>query len=410
MKVVIIEKEEGLGVGGIVVHNKRLKNYLVKHGHEVFIVRFTNARKKEKNTIHIPYHFAEKRTFIFVPSEKTISILSKFLKKVKPDIVHFCVGISPLDFIIPSICHNQKIPIVGIWHGDMNDHTDAYSIYIKSVILFFLPITVQFDSLIVFSRKLKDFYVDHGLDQAKIAIIQNGIDTSLYNPGESSFQVKHQIKTGIIFLGRLTMVKNPEILIRTFLDLNPAKDTKLILIGTGDLEDELRHVYQDERIIFTGLVSDEKTKIDILRAGKIFVLPSNFEGISLALLEAMSTGLACISADAGSNGDILKDAGIVINRTKVKYELPISLKLLLNNSLLRKSLGQKARRKVQKHFEENAIFKQYVDLYKNTVSDYAKRGFPKTSPLEINLTIKKNLETLWNKARELGANYLFNEE
>jgi glycosyltransferase involved in cell wall biosynthesis len=336
-------------------------------------------------------------------------MLTKYLKTIKPNIVHFCIGISPLDFLIPSICHNLKIPITGIWHGDINQNTDAYSIYIKSVLLFFLPITKQLDSFVVFSKKLKSFYVNRGLDEKRISIIQNGVNTLLFKPGLSNFKNKHAVKTGVIFLGRLTLVKNPEILIKSFLDLNPPPTTKLIMVGTGDLYLELKNTYRDQRIIFTGLIADEKTKVDILRAGNIFVLPSDLEGISLALLEAMATGLACISTDAGSNGDILGNSGIVIHRPKIEHELPFSLKILLQNSVLRKSLGNKARKKVLKLYKENVVFKKYEELYLKTIADYKKRGCLGSRPLEFNVDIKEKLEHLWRKAKELGANYLFSE-
>lgn len=410
MKVVIIEKEEGLGIGGIVMHNQRLGAFLKKSGHEVVFIRFTNQKRQGHNSFHIPYHLAEKRSFIFVPHEESIVLLKRYLKKIKPDMVHFCLGISPLDFVIPSVCHDFKIPLVGIWHADYNSGPDVYSIFSKSIFIPYIPICRQLDSLVLLSSKMKEFVLRHGLDEKRVTVIPNGVDTKIYAPGISKFRKTHHIGYGIIFLGRLTMVKNPEMLIESFLKLDLPPQTKLVLVGTGEQEEYLRNEYQDPRIVFTGLINDEKTKVDILRSAEIFVLPSSFEGMSLALLEAMSTGLACVATGVGSHEELLKGAGICISPTKIRQELPFALKILYENPILQKSLSKKARLKILKNFQEEKQLSCFLDLYQETIADYQKRGCPQTKPLEINIDFRKKAESLWQKAKKLGAYYLFGED
>ncbi len=408
MKIVILEKEEMAGIGGVGIHNKRLKEYLSQNGHSVFIIRFTKSYKKEDGVYGIPYHLGEERSFIIVPSEKSINLLKSYLTKLKPDIVHFCVGISPLDLIIPSICHDLKIPIVGIWHGDIGSAHDAYSLLAKSIFLAFLPVCRQLDNLIVFSEGLKDFYNNRGVDKNKLSVIPNGINTEFFKPGPSLFKKKYSIKNAVVFLGRITLVKDPRVLIESFLEINPP-DTKLIIVGTGDLLIKLKNNFKDDRIIFTGLIKDEKTKLDILRAGNIFVLPSRFEGMSLALLEAMSTGLACITTDVGNNGALLKNAGITIPASHLKTNLTIALKILMENKILQKSLGLAARKKVVKYYSQTNIMPQYLRLYEKTIAGYKTRGCPQSKPIEINMEIRKKLNSLWQKAKKLGETYLFSE-
>lgn len=409
MKIVILEKEEALGIGGIVVQNKRLTNYLRKKGHEVTIIRFTNIKDHDNGVIRIPYRVAEKRTFIFVPSEKTKQLLTRHLRRLKPDVVHFCLGISTFDFFIPSLCHQLKIPIVGIWHGDINNASDTYSLLVKSIYLAYTPICRELDGLIVFSQKLKDFYSQRGMKTNRFKIIPNGVNNKTYSPGLSKFKKVNNIKTGVLFLGRLTFVKHPDILIESFLKLDPTNDTKLVIVGTGEMENELKKNFSCDRVIFTGLVGDEKQKVDIIRSCDIFVLPSSYEGMSLALLESMSCGLACIATDAGDSAELLNDKGIVISHQKIKQELFVALRILLEQEQFRKKLGQRARDLTKKFYSEDNIFSNYVSFYKNVISDYQFRGCPKTSALGLNLTIAKRVKTLWRKAKDLGANYLLGE-
>ncbi len=409
MKIVILEKEECLGIGGIVVHNQRLSTYLKGQGNDVTIIRFTNSKNRQNGMVKIPYHVAEKRTFIIVPSEKTKQLLIKHLTRLKPDIVHFCLGISPFDYFIPSLCHELKIPVVGIWHGDFNNGSDAYSLLVKSIYLAYSPICRELDGLVVFSQKLKDFYVQRGSNARKISIIPNGVDTKFYTSGRSQFKMKHKIKTGVLFLGRLTTVKHPDLLIESFLRLNTNENAKLIMAGSGDTAEELKERFTDPRVIFTGLITNDNKKRDIIRACDVFVLPSSYEGMSLALLEAMSCGLACIATDAGNSPEVLKNSGFLINHQKIRQELPVALRILLEQKEIRKFLGTLARRFVVKFHKESKIFASYLSLYQRTISNYKELGSGKINSDSIDLVITNKLKSLWQKAKKIGATYFLGE-
>lgn len=403
MNIVVIDKEEGLKVGGIIVYNQRFFQYLTSCGHKITILRFSKKRPKEKYIYRLPYHLAERRSYIVLPSEKALGIIRRYLMKIKPDIVYICAGMSPLDFLIPSICHDLNIPVAGVWHADFNYSLSSLQVLAKSLFLAYIPFCKQLDLLHVFSKKLAKFHIEKGVDRNRIAIIPNGIDPDVYKPGNSTYTRKYRVKTGILFLGRLTLQKNPEILLKTFLDLNPPNSTKLFLVGFGDMEEDLRERYKDKRIIFTGAIKDENKKLDVMRACQIFVLPSRFEGMSLALLEAMSCGLSAVVSDAGANNELIDKAGIVIPEPKLGQQLPLALKLLLDNPEIVRILGHKARQKVLKEYSQEIIFKNLIEAFQSTISDYKKRGSPKTPFLDLDRIINHKLKYIWKKARQFGA-------
>lgn len=354
MKIVLIDKENK---GGISVYNKRLIQFLQKKGHTVATIRFGNKPQMTDDLIFIPQYIdPEQTTFTFLPSEKTLQIIKKTLLQIKPDLVYTCIGLSPFDFFLPSLCHKLNIPIAGVWHTDLNKKSDLYQIIFKSIFSIYLPFCKQLDLLHVFSKKLKKFYVQKGLSARKIVVIPNGVDAHVYMPGPSNFAKKHNVKTGILFLGRLTFQKNPELLIKSFLACHTDISVKLIIVGAGDLQEKLQEKYIDERIIFTGEILSEKEKIDIIRSCQIFVLPSRFEGISLALLEAMSCGLACIVSEAGSSAEVVEDGGIRLPVHSGQKNLVSSLKDLLNNPTKTKRLGEHARQAAITHYNEETIF------------------------------------------------------
>lgn len=367
MNILLLDKDD---TGGINIYNNRLISFLKKHGHQVTILRYANKIQKEKNIIYIPqYLYPEQITFTLFPSEKTLTIFQQTLKNIHPDLVYVCIGLSPFDFFLPKICHKLNIPIVGVWHTDLNPESDFYQLFLKSIFFFYVSFCKQIDLLHVFSKNLKKFYIQKGVSQKKIIVNPNGVDTNFYTPGYSEFAKKHHIETGVLFLGRLTFQKNPETVIKAFLKQNISLTTKLVLVGTGDLEKKLRQKYSDKKIIFTGNISDEKKKLDIIRSCQIFVLPSRFEGMSLALLEAMSCGLACIISKAGANKTILGKAGIVISTEKNQALLDQALKTYLNNPQKVKEIGLKARRRTILHYNEPLIFNKLMSAFKKLITN-----------------------------------------
>lgn len=369
MKIVFCEKE-ARSSGGIGVFTKRFSLYLQNKGHEIYSIHFSNTQPKKKNVFTIPYYFAESRTFVWLPSHKTLSLLRSYLSELRPDIVYVNLAMSSLDGFIPSVCHELGIPVAAVWHNNPNQEKGILHLMEKLMFSVYLPLCRNVDLLQVFSHSLKAFYKQRGVGEKSLFVLPNGVDTSFYTPGPSKFAKRHGIKRGVLFLGRLSVVKNPELVIKTFLALNPPETTKMILSGQGELASSLQKKYHDPRIMFTGQITNEKEKLDIMRACQIFVLPSYFEGISLALLEAMSCGLACIVTDAGAHTEVVDNSGIILNRSEAKNELPLALRLLLDHPQFAKHLGKSARTRVRSHYHQDDIFRLLTQAFQDTITRY----------------------------------------
>jgi glycosyltransferase involved in cell wall biosynthesis len=113
-----------------------------------------------------------------------------------------------------------------------------------------------------------------------------------------------------------------------------------------------------------GFVADEQRRIEILRGGDVFILPSLVEGLSLSLLEAMSCGIACIATDVGADGEVLdKGAGVILNPKTVRSQLRTLLPLFQDHPELTTLLGQKARQRVLDGYTLNKNVAKLVELY-----------------------------------------------
>lgn len=363
MKIVLFNKQEKAG-GGVGVFSQRLKLFLRDRGHEVFEFRFSKE-PENKDFIKLPYLVADKNTYVFVPSLKTNKLIQAHLNSLMPDLVYLPLGISTLDFYIPGLCKKLGIPVMGVWHGDISRSNLLTKSLTSIPFRIYNPVCRRLDLVHVFSNNLKKYLIKHGVSAKKVVVIPNGVDTLKYSPQKKG--VKNLAERRVLFLGRLTWIKNPEILIKSFLKIADEK-MKLVIVGTGDLVDKLKKKYAGENIIFTGSVTDETRKIEIIRSCDVFVLPSRYEGMSLALLECMACGLACVASDVASQKEMLNGAGVVIPLGKMEKELPKQLQKLLTDVKLRNKLGQQARKRVVEHYSQDKVFKdlekQFVKLAK----------------------------------------------
>ncbi|MEN6517832.1 MAG: glycosyltransferase family 4 protein [Methanospirillum sp.] len=142
-----------------------------------------------------------------------------------------------------------------------------------------------------------------GLDPSRIALIPNGVDTGCFSPGEGREELRRDLDipgghTVLIFLGRMSEVKQPERLVETFSHLHRLQpDTTLVMAGGGDRLDATRACARDlgidEAVRFLGTVDSDETP-ELYRVADCFVMASRSEGSPLALLEAFSTGLPAI--------------------------------------------------------------------------------------------------------------------
>ena len=150
--------------------------------------------------------------------------------------------------------------------------------------------------VIVVSRLLEQRYHN---SKTPIAYIPNGVQTPVKREPGWIHSLGVQGDDYILYVGRISPEKGPHYLAEAFSQIET--DKKLILVGgTSHTDDYLNQVRsfaeKDQRIIMPGYVSGEKLD-ELYTNASLFVLPSEHEGLPVALLEAMSFGVPCISSD-----------------------------------------------------------------------------------------------------------------
>jgi glycosyltransferase involved in cell wall biosynthesis len=170
-------------------------------------------------------------------------------------------------------------------------------------------------------------------------------------------------------MGRLVTEKNVEALLRAWRLVSPA-GCRLVVVGDGPLTSSLQNQFSDPKILWWGYEPDLETRVALLQCAEVFLLPSLVEGLSLALLEAMATGTACVATDAGADGEVLAGgAGIVMSTQGVTTQLRTLLPVLRDQPVLTAELGRRARERALQHYtigcNIDAIEKLYRDLLNN---------------------------------------------
>jgi len=135
--------------------------------------------------------------------------------------------------------------------------------------------------------------------------VSNGIDASRYTPDFTA-----RAENRVLFVGRVEHEKHIDVLIRALALLPADLDVRLDIVGDGDVRKSLHHLAQrlgvEDRVAFHGWASDEELKVLYTHAS-LFAIASIAELQSIATMEAMSSGLPIVAADAMALPHLVED-------------------------------------------------------------------------------------------------------
>lgn len=336
-------------------------NQLAVRGHEVEIVNLN------KHIVFYPIHqnvhlsFAEDEVGSSII--RKICWLRKHIKKEKPDVVIpfmeavFCVTLLALIGV--------KVPVISSERIDPRK-----SPFIRNILRrIFLPLTTH---LVVQTQDIKDFYPK--FIQKRTSII--------YNPvSETVFHLQEEPKENtIISVGKLDGQKNQKLLINAFASIaEDFPEWKLVIYGEGRERDSLESLIKSlsptlprkegvlngyensisNRILLPGRC---ETVIEEMNKAKVFAFSSDFEGMSNAILEAVSIGLPVVTTNVSGAAELVKDGegGFVVPIRDGKA-LADSLKILLKDESLIQKMARH-NKATAKNYKLDMIVDQWESL------------------------------------------------
>ncbi len=223
--------------------------------------------------------------------------------------------------------------------------------------------TVHFpDATTAVSQKMTRYYQD--MSKRPVTYIPNGIAPSEpCQPG-----LMHQLGlrgNDYIFLAaRFVPEKGIHYLIEAYKQLET--DKKLVLAGAGSYGDAYATrllAHASEKIIFPGFVQGQLFE-ELISNAAFYVLPSEIEGLSLGLLEAMSYGNCVLVSDIEENLEVVGDSGCTFRAGDVA-DLRDKLQHLLANPGEVQAYRQRAKNHTRQHFNWEMVTDQFESLYRS---------------------------------------------
>ncbi|HZW36453.1 MAG: glycosyltransferase [Deltaproteobacteria bacterium] len=225
--------------------------------------------------------------------------------------------------------------------------------------------------ILAVSEAVRNVLLMYGYPGEKIAIAFHGVDVSRYSPSEAiraGWRREHGVpEDAVVWIStaRLAKEKRLDRLLNAFGALSRKHGNLwLLLAGEGPTRKELERLADSlgvrERVMFLGLADNVP---ELLQASDLFVLPSDREGLSVSLTEAMSTGLVCIASNVSGSNEVIRDGenGFLVDPSDEGVLNGIGKALTLDGPA-RTRIARNARNTIVEKFEKRRSVKNILDL------------------------------------------------
>jgi glycosyltransferase involved in cell wall biosynthesis len=243
------------------------------------------------------------------------------------------------------------------------------------------------DCVITVSNAMADELLKLGFPQEKIRPCWNGVDPTKYDPAQVTNEERLSVRrrygvqdheTLLFFIGRLVTVKGIDKLVRALpLVLKDFPNTKLLILGIGDMEHEIRSIadglgIHDKVILRAEFISEEE-RIHHYAAADVVVLPSLYEPFGIVCTEALSMAKPTVVGARGTNGmreQVIpsgeKQCGIHVNPFEPK-DIAWGIIQVLQSPDKGFQWGKNGRQRVLEEFSWDAVTKRTLAIYKEFI-------------------------------------------
>ncbi|MEO0232996.1 MAG: glycosyltransferase family 4 protein [candidate division WOR-3 bacterium] len=323
-----------------------------------------NIKKSYLAKIQIPFFFI----FYFIYSYKIIKTF-----KIKAIHSHWII---PSGFVGAIFKKFFKIIHISTAHA-----IDVYTLektFLGKIITTFIFKNCDYIVCVsnILKQKLFNLLIDENDKKyfdKKVLVKPMGVKLSLNSFTNELNKEKEKEHFNILFLGRFVEKKGIKYLIYAFQKvLEKYKNVKLLLGGTGPLEEEIKFLVAKmnlkDSVKFLGWVPREELP-KIMKEADFIVVPSivtetgDTEGLPTVIIEAMGMGLPVIASDVGGIRDIIKDGvnGLLAVPGNVE-DLSFKMMKIIENEELKKKLSKEGK-ETAKNYRWDKIAKFYIHLF-----------------------------------------------
>jgi starch synthase len=215
------------------------------------------------------------------------------------------------------------------------------------------------------------------LDPAKVHIVHNGIDTSLYRPDHGT-DVLRRIgldpdRPYVLFVGRITRQKGVPHLLRAVRDIDPAAQVVLCAGApdTPEIDQEFRDLFEELSRVREGVhwipqMLPRPEVIQLLTHAAVFVCPSVYEPLGIVNLEAMACGTPVVASRVGGIPEVVDDGktGVLVPvDDDFETGLARAMDSVLGDPAAARDMGEAGRQRAVGEFGWDAVARRTVRLY-----------------------------------------------
>ena len=376
LKILHIDPEKGWGGGESQVLG--LLGYLSRRGHRNHLLGHPEGPlfREARGSGVEAFPLTVRNDIDFRP----VFSLKRLIRKERYDIVHF---------------HTKRAHALSLWLGrigpgiryvvtrrmDYPVKRNWYNDYLYNR---------QVDGVVAISRKIVDLLVEGGVRSERIRLIHSGIDPAPFGKGDASTADAAPTVIGTVAV--LEERKGHRFLLEAAALLKQqGHRLKYRLAGEGSERRRLRQLVLEkglqEEVEFAGFVSDIPA---FLSAIDIFALPSLYEGLGVAVLEAMAAGKAVVATRAGGLPELVDDTitGVLVPQQDSRA-LARAIETLIRQKALVRQMGARGRERVLRHFTMEQMAKKNEDYYYELLQAHAGQGWSKTGEEGSRIGIQK---------------------
>jgi glycosyltransferase involved in cell wall biosynthesis len=224
----------------------------------------------------------------------------------------------------------------------------------------------------ILSSRSRDYLISNDFRADKIVRIPNGIDINKFYPRPEKRPDPAKPERDILCVARMSFPKGVDVLLHAWYRMLSEPDEwranlkpRLLIAGSGELEEQIERIARElgieESVVFLGLTKDVLPR---LQEAWGFVLPSRWEGMPNALLEAMACEVPCISTRVSGSEDIVEDG---VNGLLVEPERPVelarALRRVIEDTDFAQGLAQKGLETIMRDYQLARVTERMLELY-----------------------------------------------
>lgn len=344
-----------LGVGGAEKQVLDLAARMAAKGHSVALIALKHSEEEWPTKLPV-LRLNTSKTFLGIL--RSLRFAAKFVALFRPDILHSHTF--PANIFARLL--RPMLRVRGVGPRVINTIHNVFEGGWSRMTIYRLTGPFAHQVTAVSAAAAIRFVQLHAVSAKKISVVTNGIDTDAFTPDRNRRKrMRASMRAGDRFIwlaiGRLVPAKDYPNLLQAFAQLQAA-NASLWIAGEGDplamQQGNLSNVH------FLGLRRDIA---DLLDAADAYVLPSQWEGMPLAVAEAMAMGKPVVATGVGGVSELIADTGSVVpaQDSHALYTAMLEVMGLKENQ--RREMGRIARERIEAHFSMDSKAEEWERIY-----------------------------------------------